>query len=355
MTTSLPKISSFRKTKTVTKKVSTSAFKLENTPREDKQLLIPLSGVYSEDMEYLQNFIANDELKNSQRTKEFREYIDQISSKYSSRDFSNHKENINSIFNQIMQNISLISEKSKTDITAKKKDIENRVNIRLMDSEFKHKTELKEAIKEQENFLRNVNSMTQEMNKIKDNFDAIKKKINFFFTKNDELKRMIAVEQEKYKVLERYLYTYKRVTRLMKNKMPEEKPKDLQNLVTDVNLTTSAGYMPIVFTEENVRLSSARTATNNKAIETFKSILNGSKGKLKKLKIKVGEEQGKKNKTNERIMEILAELGGGSEVKNFKEVSSNKRRTFLEILLNDEKIKEAVNIEDIKSELEFRK
>jgi len=151
--------------------------------------------------------LKEDYIKYSSKTKdresELRSHILNLSSKIRIRDVDQIKSSIKELHSQILDNINDIQSKVRHEITEKKKDIENRINIRLMDSEYRHQIILDEKVKEHENVLKTYHKYTEEMIKIKSNFENIKEKCNKFEKENEDLKKNIdelEKKNQKYKL-----------------------------------------------------------------------------------------------------------------------------------------------------------
>lgn len=147
--------------------------------------------------------------KNSVREGELRNHIQSLSQKVHCRDINQIKTSMVSLHGQIIKNISTIDQKMRVEITEKKKDIENRINIRLMDSEYRHKLVLDEKVREQEGMLRSLHSITQEMSRIKENYIKIKKRIDSYTNSIVEYNRKLVIENVRSRKLKITFKHYK--------------------------------------------------------------------------------------------------------------------------------------------------
>lgn len=171
--------------------------------------------------------LKEDYLKYTTKTKdrelELRSHILNLSSKIRIRDVNQVKSSINDLHSQIIGNINHIQTKVRHEITEKKKDIENRINIRLMDSEYRHQIVLDEKVKEHENVLKTYHKYTEEMIKIKSNFEIIKEKCNKFEKQNDELKKKIDELEKKNLKYKLDLMSLKKISNNVKNELSIKK------------------------------------------------------------------------------------------------------------------------------------
>ena len=79
---------------------------------------------------------------------ELRQHINNLLLKYRTRDPQLNLKNMKELEEQIMYNIQTLEEQSKQDIREKKKDMETRIKLRLIDSEINYNRELDKKVKE---------------------------------------------------------------------------------------------------------------------------------------------------------------------------------------------------------------
>ena len=88
-----------------------------------------------------------------------------------------------------------MEEQTKIDIKEKKKDMETRIKLRLVDSEINYNKELEKKVKEQQEILKSLHEFTQDMKRIKDNYNSIKSMKNiikkFQIQMHSHLKKII--------------------------------------------------------------------------------------------------------------------------------------------------------------------
>ena len=114
--------------------------------------------------------------KTKDRESELRTHISSLSEKIRIKDIGKVKSAMNELQRQIIDNISEIENLKRKEINKKKTDIENRINLRIMDSEFRFKNILSKKLDEQDNMLRSLVEYTKEMEKIRENYENIRKK-----------------------------------------------------------------------------------------------------------------------------------------------------------------------------------
>lgn len=118
-------------------------------------------------------------------------------------------EDPNQLYKEILENIKEIYHKVLTEIEAKKKDIGDRINLRIQDCDYKQKKFLEETIAEQEVILRNLHVFTYEMQRVKDNYDVITKKIYTQLESNFDLEQKIKSEDRKFNQMTALIKEYK--------------------------------------------------------------------------------------------------------------------------------------------------
>ena len=123
--------------------------------------------------------------KTSNRESQIRKHIDNLDYVHA-ENIEKTKNEVASLIEDVNNNILMIEQKKINDVEEKKKDIENRINIRLMDSEYNHRVFLEKKIKEQESFMRTLHSFTTEIQKIQLNYKESKNQ-NISLTVNIEL------------------------------------------------------------------------------------------------------------------------------------------------------------------------
>lgn len=150
--------------------------KIKNKIRESNNQLNQIKDDYSHYFE-----------KTNNREKEIREHIANLDYVHSTN-VDKIKQDIQSLYDDINQNITFIENKMKFEIEDKKKDIENRINIRLMDSEYSHRQLLAKKIKEQEGFMKVLHNFTSEIVKIQNNYTESKMQVTTLLATNNQLK-----------------------------------------------------------------------------------------------------------------------------------------------------------------------
>lgn len=329
--------------------------------------------------------------KTKDRESELRSHILNLSSKIRIRDVEQVKSSIKDLHSQILDNINDIQNKVRHEISEKKKDIENRINIRLMDSEYRHQIVLDEKVKEHENVLKSYHKYTEEMIKIKSNFENIKEKCNKFEKENEELKKNIEELEKKNQKYKLDLMNLKKINNNVKNELnlkkgePEgngnmspnnsigafntntshmfNKKKSLQSQhglsIKDKGLRTSSYFRSNFTVEKDKEVDIEQTVkelltdknfykqneNSGKAFAALLDILDNSKIKLNKLRKEYKELV--ENKTAlqvavEKIIKTLKNKTISDFTKSKSEfsiyLSKDDRKKFIELIMTDEEI-----------------
>lgn len=144
------------------------------------------------DLETIKDDYHSTKKRAYQREEDLREYVNNLLIKYRTRDPEKNLSNMNSLKDQIMTNIQTLEAQSKEDIREKKKDLETRIKLRLVDSETNYNRDLEKKQKEQEGIIASLQDVTFDMEKIRSNFNSIKAKENNYINENKEYKKRIA-------------------------------------------------------------------------------------------------------------------------------------------------------------------
>ena len=175
-------------------------------------------------------------IKTKERTKdrenELRQHINNLLLKYRTRDPQVNLKNMKELEQQILENIKNLEEQSKQDIREKKKDMETRIKLRLVDSEMNYNKELEKKVQEQQKILRSLHEFTEDMKVIKNNYNSIQGKANFYLKENATLKLEIKNLESKNEQMKQEIMRLKHMNnklsiKLMNNN--ENNNNDIEN------------------------------------------------------------------------------------------------------------------------------
>ena len=144
----------------------------------------------------------------------------------------NLKEESQILYSEVLKNIKIIYEKVLNDILEKKNNIRQRINLRLIDCDYRQKKLLDEKIQEQEMILRNLHSFTYEMQRVKENYEILRNKIDNINDKIFDLEQKIRLEINRYNQINSLLKEYKvRINNMVKaiNRFREREKQNLEN------------------------------------------------------------------------------------------------------------------------------
>lgn len=135
----------------------------------------------------------------------------------------NRKDNIQEstviLYEQIYANVNEIYTKLVTEINEKRDDIMERINLRLADCDYRQKKMLNDKIQEQEGILRNLHAFTYDMQRVKENYEIIRKKINSLYEEDYDLEQKIKDENNRYNQIYFLLKQMKEETMIKKNEV----------------------------------------------------------------------------------------------------------------------------------------
>ena len=144
----------------------------------------------------------------------------------------NLKEESQKLYSEVLKNIKIIYEKVLNDILEKKNNIRQRINLRLIDCDYRQKKLLDEKIQEQEMILRNLHSFTYEMQRVKENYEILRNKIDNINDKIFDLEQKIRLEINRYNQINSLLKEYKvRINNMVKaiNRFREREKQNMEN------------------------------------------------------------------------------------------------------------------------------
>ena len=202
--------------------ISLDKFKAEKekSQREYAQL--------KKELEILKEEYEKTKIRTKDRENELRGHINNLLIKYRTKDPELNIQNINELGGQILANIKTLDEQTKIDIKEKKKDMETRIKLRLVDSEINYNRELEKKVKEQQEVLKSLHEFTQDMKRIKDNYNSIKEKADSYLKENDFYKNEIKKYEEKNEELKNEIMKLKHENNKMNIKLMGNKQKKLE-------------------------------------------------------------------------------------------------------------------------------
>ena len=178
------------------------------------------------ELEVLKEEYEKTKIRTKDRENELRGHINNLLIKYRTKDPEQNIQNINELSGQILSNIKTLEEQTKIDIKEKKKDMETRIKLRLVDSEINYNKELDKKVKEQQDILKSLHEFTQDMKRIKDNYNSIKEKADNFLKENDFYRNEIKKYAEKNEELKNEIMKLKHLNNKMSIKLMGNKEKD---------------------------------------------------------------------------------------------------------------------------------
>jgi len=225
-------------------------------------------------MEDLAKFVS----KSKNREAELRNHIYNISEKIRIKDIDKIKTSMTDLHSQIIENISDIELLKREEITKKKTDIEERINLRILDSESRFKNILSKKLDEQDNILRSLSEYTKEMEKIKDNYDNIKKKSDKLSKDNKLYKKNISDIEVKNSKIKIDLTNLKKFFNYVCVKTQNNKTHDNSNLHSfNDAIKKSRAYRELDLKQNNTLNSKINTQHIKSDLTYVKTLLQNEK------------------------------------------------------------------------------
>jgi hypothetical protein len=304
--------------------------------------------------------------KTFERENELRMHIKNINDKLGTKEVDEVKTSIQELYQEISSNILIIQDNMKNDIQVKKKDIENRINMRLMDSEVKHKKIIEEKIREQDDMLRQLNAFTSEMSKIKENYDKARRRIDFLYLSNLDMQKKIQEEEKRNKIIKIQMKQYKIFLHDLKIKVSEMNNKDINlmfvpkpesskkdrnkatetenqitkpqtNYTTTYNFNTGNNITNSRIDKSVYKLTNREKTVKSRILNTEEDLyeiktpliltqtLNSLKQKMQTVKMRHDDTRGSINPLTERVKEIIDNLKTDLSNDNMEFKSQNEK------------------------------
>ena len=324
--------------------ISLDKFKAEKEKSQREYLQL------KKELEVLKEEYEKTKVRTKDRENELRGHINNLLIKYRTKDPEQNIQNINELSGQILSNIKTLEEQTKIDIKEKKKDMETRIKLRLVDSEINYNKELDKKVKEQQDILKSLHEFTQDMKRIKDNYNSIKEKADNFLKENDFYKNEIKKYEEKNEDLKNEIMKLKHLNnkmsiKLMGNKEKEKEEKDdfgedddiidsnnlINNEIYDYNVNNEdfnkiKKIMKTKFEKEKVQNFNKKMKLKGKTF-TVKDIISANNKNYNNISIeKIIELLSDENYVNKHYREcsVIASLLNIYEKANKKITSLNK-------------------------------
>jgi hypothetical protein len=209
-----------------------------------------------------------------ERENELRNHIKNLNDKLGTKEVEEVKTTIQDLYHEITGNIVNIQENMKNEIQVKKKDIENRINMRLLDTEVKHKKVIEDKIREQDDMLRQLNAFTSEMSKIKENYDIARKKINTLYLSNIDTQKKIQEEEKRNRIIKIQMKQYKIFLNDLKRKVSEMNNKDNNLMIIPKPDSSKREKNQRIETEEQITKPQTNYNTTSNNLNTCNNITN---------------------------------------------------------------------------------
>jgi chromosome segregation ATPase len=249
------------------------------------------------------------------REKDLQQHIQHISSILNLTDIDEIKQAINELYTQIMEGVDRLEHLKKNEIQKKKKDLEDRLSMRLLDNKIRYEEVLIAKAQEKEDLVKHFDKLSSELEKIKENYANINLKKSKVKSDNNDLK----VEVSNYESLNHQLKTkllglqsqMMKVHEILNAKKEKtfKKPstnrgslrldKSLSNLIQS-NRSINIKYATNLITEEEFVKKNYRSSS---VISSLCNILDNNNLKLKRL----GrfDKKDENNELKERIYHII--------------------------------------------------
>lgn len=233
------------------------------------------------------------------------------------------KEFLEAIYDELMRNISLIYDNTREDLLDRKEEMEKRIENRLFNTDNKFMDVLNEKVHEHEKMSRSLHSMTQDMTKIKENYNRIIKRTNEYKFSITDYSNKLEEEEKKWKL---------QILELKKYKILIEKENKKRPITS------------------NTKCSSKRSAVterkqNDEKIQNYISRLelnfNQEQAKYNKLDSKYKNIFNSRSKMEKRIYDLIYKIQTDTPYYTIED-----RNKFIDIICHDKQILSYYNDEN---------
>lgn len=275
-------------------------------------------------------------LNNGKKESELRNYIHHLVNRTTTRDLDKNKETLDEMYDQILKNIKQIHEKVYQEMDENKKDIENRIDIRLADSDFKQRRLLENTVKQQQSSLRTLHTFTQDMNRVRENFEHVRQKIERFRTQNAEMEEKIVKAKEKNKFIKNEMKNYKIALKQLEGLGHRTENNPSQTKSTNLNLNTLTNYKTFLPTKTyyHQTKTTVYSQTASKTTEILNKTTHTFHSKLKKLRQEI-EKLALHNQDSLflQVTDCIRKVNPSSPIK-----TKEGRRLFTDLLCRDKNV-----------------
>lgn len=178
--------------------------------------------------DYILDVIGNTKTILDQREEKLRKTAIALEKNLVNKYQGKHEE-YDDLYNKLLENVKQIYDKIKNDINEKKKEVLENVDLQLYECASKQQKLIDEKIAEQEILLGSLNHVTYNMQRVKDNYDILRKKIRKEIKTCCDYEQKLEKEKNKKTQLLFLLGDYKYKNKIMIRIMTEnEKYKDIE-------------------------------------------------------------------------------------------------------------------------------
>jgi chromosome segregation ATPase len=327
--------------------LSDEIVKYKNILEKEKSDLFKIRKEYNE---------YNDQL--DKREKTLQEHIKSISNILVSKDINQVKNSLLNQQDQIQDNIRDLEKVKKNEILIKKRDLEERLSMRLIDSKMRFEDILREKIQEKEDLVKRSEKINSDLERINSNFEAILDKANKASNEgyvmrlsiqnmeqdNTSLKKtLLSIQSEIVRIKEKIAALKRRKTRLWKLKLDDRNSiYDKKQMTADNNKECKFNEIIKLLSDEEYIKSNPRSSI---VLSNLYTTYESNKAKIKSISHKI-EKLEPNYMIRNRVYEIINSFKHNTMDKtwsHFVTPSKEERGFIIESLLNDKILKELIN------------
>lgn len=163
------------------------------------------------------------------RENELRNNINTLLVKYRIKDPEITIASMNELYSQIISNVQTLEEQNNQNIIDKKEEMEERIQMRLIDSDINYYKELDKKVQEQKGILRALHEFTIDMHNINSNYAAIKSKTECYYRENDLIKQELIRLDNSNDEMKTEIMRLKHINQKLEDKLNANKQMNKKN------------------------------------------------------------------------------------------------------------------------------
>ncbi len=295
----------------------------------------------------LRKFYENFDVEERERENQIRSEIKWFNKTLYNRDIDSIKLTTENLYNDIIENITLINNRVQEDIGNKKMQLQLRTENIFDFTNLKNNTFLKKTLKSQEGMVKILYTFTQEMGKIRSNYENIRKRIKKYNEANLKYNSRIEDENLKMEKIKSDMMRYKiEINKMKTNNSTNNMKKTISKELKKIKHQRKESIYKNKYTLQEIfqKSDEFKNNSNNKRIKSARINIDSSIKNLNRNYFNLNNSNDHQKSTNNKNLEKINKNFFKSSKKNICHVNN----------LNIENIKNEEIKEKIFEEIHFQ-